>query len=203
MLRPYIELARQLGSFAGQIVESGLRSVTITYAGEAATLNNRPITAAALEGLLSPLLANVNAVNAPVLARERNIEVTTVERESAEGYQTLIRMTVQTERGDQTVAGTLFQGERPRVVDVQGISMEARLAPRMIYTRNADKPGFIGALGSLLGDNGINIASFHLGRNESGAAIALVEVDQDVPPDVIAAISALPPVFQARVLAFP
>ena len=201
-LRPYIELARQLGSFAGQIVQSGLRSVTVTYAGDAAELNNRPITAAALEGLLSPLLANVNAVNAPVVARERNIEITTVERESAEGYETLIRVTVRTERGDQTVAGTLFQGERPRVVDVQGISMEARLAPRMLYTRNADKPGYIGSLGSALGDRGINIASFHLGRNEA-TAIALVEVDQEVPADVLESIRTLPNVHQASVLTFP
>ena len=202
LLKPYIELARQLGSFAGQIVQSGLQSVTITYAGEAAELNNRPITAAALEGLLSPLLANVNAVNAPVVARERNIEVTTVERESGEGYESLIRLTVQTERGDQTLAGTLFHGGRPRLVDVQGISMEARLAPRMLYTRNADKPGYIGALGSILGDRGINIASFHLGRNEA-AAIALVEVDQEVPADVLASICALPHVHQACVLTFP
>ena len=201
-LRPYIELARRLGSFAGQIVQSGLRSVTITYAGDAAELNNRPITAAVLEGLLSPLLANVNAVNAPVVARERNIEITTVERESAEGYETLIRVTVRTERGDQTVAGTLFQGERPRVVDVQGISMEARLAPLMLYTRNADKPGYIGSLGSALGDRGINIASFHLGRNEA-TAIALIEVDQEVTADVLASICALPNVHQASVLTFP
>ena len=202
LLRPYIKLARQLGSFAGQITESGLESVTITYSGEAASLNNRPITAAALEGLLSPFLANVNAVNAPVVARERNIEVTTVERESTDGYQTLIRLTVQTERGERTLAGTLFEGERPRLVDVQGISIEAKLAPRMLYTRNADKPGFIGALGTTLGDRAINIATFHLGRNDSGAAIALVEVDQDVPADVIESIGALPHVIQAKVLTF-
>ena len=202
LLKPYIELARQLGSFAGQIVQSGLKSVTITYAGEVAELNNRPITAAALEGLLSPLLANVNAVNASVVTKKRNIEVTTVERDSAEGYENLIRLTVQTECGDQTLAGTLFHAGRPRLVDVQGISMEARLAPRMLYTRNADKPGYIGALGSTLGDRGINIASFHLGRNEA-SAIALVEVDQEVSADILASICALPHVHQACVLTFP
>ena len=202
ILRPYIELARQLGSFAGQITESGLQAVTITYSGEASHLNNRPITAAALEGLLSPLLANVNAVNAPIVARERNIEVTTIERESVEGYQTLVRLTVRTERGDRTLAGTLFQGEGPRVVEIHGISMEARLSPMMLYVRNADKPGFIGALGMALGDRGINIATFHLGRNDTGGAISLVEVDQEVPAEVIESISTLPHVLQARVLAF-
>ena len=202
LLRPYIELASQLGSFAGQMTETGLKSVTITYAGEAAGLNNRPITAAALEGLLSPLLATVNAVNAPVVAEERNIEVTTVERTNAEGYQSLIRLTVGTERGDRTLAGTLFQEARPRVVDVEGISMEARLGPRMLYTRNRDKPGFIGALGSTLGSRGINIATFHLGRDSSGVAIALVEVDGEVPADVISEIGALPNVIRAKLLTF-
>ncbi len=202
LLRPYIELAGQLGSFAGQITETGLKSVTVTYAGEAAGLNNRPITAAALEGLLAPLLATVNAVNAPVVAEERNIEVTTVERPNAEGYQSLIRLTVGTERGDRTLAGTLFHEARPRVVDVEGIPMEARLGPRMLYTRNRDKPGFIGALGSTLGSRGINIATFHLGRDSSGAAIALVEVDGEVPPDVISEIGALPNVIQAKLLTF-
>jgi D-3-phosphoglycerate dehydrogenase / 2-oxoglutarate reductase len=201
-LRPYIALGRLLGSFAGQITETGLKGVTITYGGEVAELNRRPITAAVLEGLLSPLLANVNAVNAPMVAKERNIEVTTVEREDAEGYQTFMRLTVETERGDRTVAGTLFQGEGPRVVEIQGIAMEARLAPRMLYTRNADKPGFIGALGTTLGDSGVNIASFHLGRNDAGDAIALLEIDQAVPDDVMEGIAALPNVIQAKFLTF-
>ena len=202
LLRPYIDLARQLGSFAGQITETGLKSVTLTYAGTASGLNNRPITAAALEGLLAPLLANVNAVNAPVVAKERNIEVTTVERPNADGYQSLVRLTVGTERGERTLAGTLFQENRPRVVDVEGISMEARLGPRMLYTRNRDKPGFIGALGSALGGQGINIATFHLGRDKSGAASALVEVDEPVPPEVIAEIGALPNVIRVKLLTF-
>jgi len=202
LLAPYIALARLLGSFAGQITQTGLRGVTLTYSGHAATLNNRPVTAAALEGLLSPLLASVNSVNAPVLARERNIHVTTVERDSAEGYETLIRLTVNTERGDRTIAGTLFQGGGPRIVEIQGIAMEARLSPRMLFTRNSDRPGFIGALGTALGDNGINIASFHLGRNESGDALALVDVDQEVPPEVMEVITSLPHVIQARVLSF-
>ncbi len=202
LLRPYIELARVLGSLAGQITESGLKGVTLTYSGHAAALNHKPLTASALEGLLSPLLESVNAVNAPVVARERNIDVTTVERERAEGYETLMRLTVLTERGERTVAGTLFQGGGPRIVDIQGIPLEARIAPRMLYTRNSDKPGFIGALGTTLGDAGINIASFHLGRNATGDAIALIDVDQEVPKEVMVSIRALPHVIQAKALHF-
>jgi len=201
-LRPYIDLARQLGSFAGQIVESGLSAVTLTLEGHAAGLNNRPVLAAALEGLLSPLLDSVNAVNAPVVARERNISVTTVERERPEVYESLVRLTVTTEKGDLTIAGTLFPGGGPRIVEVQGIPMEARLAPRMLFTRNSDHPGVIGALGSALGDGGINIASFHLGRNEVGDALALVEVDQEIPAVIMEAIGSLPHVMQVTTLTF-
>ncbi len=201
-LRPYIDLARQLGSFAGQLTESGITGVTLTLSGHAAALNNRPIVASALEGLLSPLLESVNTVNAPVLAKERNIDVTTVEREKPDVYETLVRLTVQTERGDRTVAGTLIPGGGPRLVEVQGIPMEARLSSRMLYTRNSDRPGFIGALGTTLGNGGINIASFHLGRNDSGDAIALVEVDQEIPREVLEAIGALPHVIQVKDLQF-
>ena len=141
-------------------------------------------------------------MNAPVVARERNIDVTTVERERAEGYEALMRLTVLTERGERTVAGTLFQGGGPRIVEIQGIPLEARIAPRMLYTRNSDKPGFIGALGTTLGDAGINIASFHLGRNATGDAIALIDVDQEVPKEVMVSIRALPHVIQARALHF-
>jgi D-3-phosphoglycerate dehydrogenase len=203
LLRPYLELARMLGSLAGQITETGLTGVTLTYSGHAGTLNNRPLTAVALEGLMSPVLESVNAVNAPLIAKQRNIVVTTVEKERAEGYETMIRLTTNTERGERTVAGTLFQGGGgPRLVEIQGVPLEARIAPRMLYTRNSDRPGFIGALGTTLGDAGINIASFHLGRNETGDAIALIEVDQEIPKELMEKIGSLPHVIQAKALHF-
>jgi D-3-phosphoglycerate dehydrogenase len=202
-LRPYLTLAQQLGSFAGQLTETGLRAVTITYAGQAAQLNTQPLTAALLQGLLAPWLASVNAVNAPVVARARNIAVTTVHREQAESYQTLIRLAVETERGERTVAGTLFHEERPRVIEVNGIETEAQLGPHMLYVRNEDKPGIIGALGKTLGDAGINIATFHLGRaRPGGEAIALVMIDQPLSERLRLAISALPHVKQCKVLRF-
>ena len=202
-LRPYLTLAQQLGSFAGQLTETGLRAVTITYAGQVAHLNTQPLTAALLQGLLAPWLASVNAVNAPLVARARNIAVTTVHREQAEGYQTLIRLAVETERGERTVAGTLFHEERPRVIEVNGIETEAQLGPHMLYVRNEDKPGIIGALGKTLGDAGINIATFHLGRSRPGGeAIALVLIDQPLSEGLRMAIGALPHVTQCKVLRF-
>jgi D-3-phosphoglycerate dehydrogenase len=202
-LRPYMTLAQQLGSFAGQLTETGLKGVTITYAGQAATLNTKPLTATILQGLLTPLLASVNMVNATSVARERDIAVTTVHQDQVEGYQTLVRLTVQTERGERSIAGTLFQERRPRVVAVRDIPVEAELGPHMLFVRNEDKPGFIGKLGQILGDAGINIATFHVGRTAPGEeALALVEVDQEISGELLESICALPHTMQCKALRF-
>jgi D-3-phosphoglycerate dehydrogenase / 2-oxoglutarate reductase len=156
-----------------------------------------------LQGLLTPLLESVNMVNAPLIARERDIAVTTVERDKVEGYQTLIRLEVGTERGERSVAGTLFGDASPRLVGIRDIPVEAHLGPHMLYVSNEDKPGLIGALGRTLGDAGVNIATFHLGRDRPGGdAIALIEIDQPVPDEVLKAICALPHVRQVKALSF-
>jgi D-3-phosphoglycerate dehydrogenase len=202
-LRPYMALAQLLGSFAGQLTHSGLKGVTIEYEGHAAELNTRPITAAALAGLLTPLLDSVNMVNAPVLARERNIEVTEIRHDRPGDYQSLMRLAVVTDRRSRDVAGTLFGGNKPRIVEIKGIRIEAELGRHMLYTTNEDKPGFIGRLGTLLGESGINIATFHLGRSAPGGdAIALIEVDQKLSEDLLASVRAIPGVKQAEALGF-
>jgi len=202
-LQPYMNLARLLGSFAGQITTTGLEAVTIEYHGQVAELNTRPITAAALQGLLAPLLETVNMVNAPVIARARNIDITEVTRERAGSYQSLIRLVVTTERRRRHVAGTLFGNDKPRVVDISGITVEAELGPHMLYVANRDVPGIIGALGTTLGAAGVNIATFHLGRaTPGGDAIALVEIDTNLTEPVLERVRALPNVIQAMVLHF-
>jgi D-3-phosphoglycerate dehydrogenase len=202
-LGPYMRLTEQLGSFAGQLTRSGLKKVTIEYEGQVAELNTRPLTQAALTGLLRPMLDSVNMVNAPVIARQRDIDVASVRHERDCDYQTLVRLTVTTERGDRSVAGTLFAGDKPRLVEVKGIPIEAELGPQMLYIANEDKPGIIGALGTTLGDAGVNIATFHLGRVAPGEdAIALIELDGKVDPGVIAQVRALPHINQATLLRF-
>jgi D-3-phosphoglycerate dehydrogenase / 2-oxoglutarate reductase len=202
-LKPYIKLAQQLGSLAGQLTRSGIRSVTVEYEGLAAGLNTRPLTAAALSGLLSPMLDHVNMVNAPVLARERDISLTEVKHDRPTDYQTLIRLTVETDRRRRDVAGTLFGGDKPRLVEIKGIPIEAELGRHMLYLTNEDKPGFIGRLGTLLGAAGVNIATFHLGRSAPGAhAIALVEIDQPVSETLLAELRRIPNVMQAESLSF-
>ncbi|HSR71344.1 MAG TPA: ACT domain-containing protein, partial [Kiloniellales bacterium] len=191
------------GSFAGQLTRSGIKDVCIEYEGHVAELNCRPLTQAALAGLLSPILDSVNMVNAPVIARERDIAVTEMKHERDCDYQTLIRLTVTTERGPRSVSGTLFGGTKPRIVEIKNIEVEAELGPHMLYITNEDKPGLIGALGKTLGDAGVNIATFHLGRVAPGAdAIALLELDAPISPEVLKQVRVLPHIVQAQPLKF-
>lgn len=202
-LKPYIELARQLGSFSGQMTESGIKSVKIDYEGAAAKLNTKPITAVAIQGLLAPLVDSVNMVNAPLIAAERNISITETKNEKAGNYQTLVRITVETDRRTRTITGTIFGGTHPRIVEVNGIALEASLGHHILFVNNDDKPGFIGKLGTVLGTNGINIATFHLGRKTAGdEAIALVEVDQPISGDVVKQICDIDGVKQVKSLNF-
>jgi D-3-phosphoglycerate dehydrogenase len=201
-LRPFAALAEKLGAFAGQIVDEGLEEVAIEYEGDVTELNMKPLTAAALAGLLRPLLQDVNMVSAPALLKERGAPLTESMRDESPTYDSLIRVKVKTGGGWRTLAGTLVAGQ-PRIVEVKGMALEAPFHALTLYTNNADKPGFIGALGTLLGDAGVNIATFHLGRDAvGGEAIALVSVDQAVSDELLARIRALPQVRYAKVLRF-
>ncbi len=202
-LKPYMKLAEELGSFTGQITKSGLKSATVDYAGHVATLNTRPLTSIALKGLLAPLMESVNMVNAPAIARDRDIHVREVKTEEHEIYQTFMKLTVVTERQTRSISGTLFGGSLPRLVEINDIHIEAEVGPHMLFVLNDDKPGFIGALGTVLGQAGVNIASFHLGRNDVGGdALALIKLDQGVDEALLAKVQALPHVKQAQSLSF-
>jgi D-3-phosphoglycerate dehydrogenase / 2-oxoglutarate reductase len=202
-LKPYMKLAEQIGSFAGQLNETGIKSVAIDYEGAIAELNVKPLTATALTGLLAPQLAAVNMVNAPVICRERDIRVSETLRPEPGGYQMLMRITVTAEGGSRTIAGTVFAGDKPRLVAVDGMPLEAELGRHVLFVRNLDKPGFIGALGNALGAASINIASFHLGRTAGGQdAICLVEVDEELTPAVLATVGGLPNVIQVKSMRF-
>jgi D-3-phosphoglycerate dehydrogenase len=205
-LKPYMELCRLLGGFAGQLTQAGegvIRRVVIEYEGQVAGLNTRPLTAAVLAGLMSPLMEGVNMVNAGVAARDHGIDVAETVHDRPSEYQTLVRVTVATSTLTRSVAGTLFAGSRPRIVEIKGIKVEADFAPNMLYVTNQDRPGFIGRFGATLAGAGINIATFHLGRAEQGGdAICLVSVDEPVPEDVLAMVRTLPLVVQATALAF-
>ena len=202
-LKPYMVLAEQLGSFAGQLTETGIRTVEIEYEGAVADLNVKPLTAIALTGLLAPQLATVNIVNAPLICRQRDIRVSETRHTDAGDYQNLIRVTVTTERRQRSVSGTVFAGNKPRLVDIEGIPLEAELGRHVLFVRNYDKPGFIGGLGRALGESEVNIATFHLGRTAPGQdAIALVQLDQALTPALIDTVCRLPNVIQAKAMRF-
>ena len=201
-LKPYVALAEKLGAFAGQMIDAGLKSIEIAYEGDVAKLNVKPLTAAALAGILRPMLAEINMVSAPAVARERGMAVTESRQETSPTYDSLLRITVASDSGKRAFAGTVVAGV-PRVVEVKGMELDAPFAPAMIYVNNLDKPGFIGRLGTLLAENNINIATFNLGRVEAGDdAIALVGVDQTPSAAVIAQLKATANVKEVRALVF-
>jgi D-3-phosphoglycerate dehydrogenase len=205
-LRPYMDLLQKLGAFAGQLTlaqDGMIRRIAIDYEGAAAPLNHKPLTGAALAGLLSPVLAGVNMVNAPVAARDHGIDVSETVHDRPGEYQTLVRMTVTTDRSTRSIAGTLFAGNKTRLVEINSIPVEADFGRHMLYVTNKDKPGFIGKFGETLARHGINIATFHLGRAAAGGdAICLVSVDDDVSESVLAEVRGLPLVVQAVALRF-
>ncbi|MCR9256375.1 MAG: phosphoglycerate dehydrogenase [Alphaproteobacteria bacterium] len=202
-LKPYLDLAEKLGAMLGQLARQTYDEIEIEFEGHAADLNTKPVTAAALTGLLRPQVESVNPVSAPVLARERDIDlkVATYGREC--DYQTLIRIKTHGMDRDRSAAGTLVGGTRPRITELMGIPLEAEFGTHMLLVRNKDKPGFIGALGSLLADREINIGTFHLGRAETGGdAVALVNIDTAVTRELADAVAALPHVQRVIPLSF-
>ncbi|MDW3097432.1 MAG: phosphoglycerate dehydrogenase [Alphaproteobacteria bacterium] len=202
-LGPWITLSEQLGLFAGQLTETGIEEVTIEFVGDAADLNTKPLVNAMLMGLMKPMLTDVNMVSAPAIVKERGIAVNETKKSQHGAYEGYIMLSVKTERQTRSVGGTVFGDGTPRIIQVKGIGMEAALTPDMLYVTNDDKPGFIGGLGTVLGDAGINIASFNLGRVSEGSdAIALIDVDQEVGADVLDKVMALPNVKQAKALKF-
>jgi D-3-phosphoglycerate dehydrogenase len=202
-LKPFIALAEKLGSFAGQLTETGISKVQLRYEGAVAQMNTKALTSAAIAGLLRPMLQDVNVVSAPTVAKERGIVVEEMTREAEGDYESLVTVTVTTQGQTRAVAGTVFADGRPRIVNIKGIRMDAEFGPSMIYITNLDKPGFIGRFSSTLGEAGINIATFHVGREApGGSAIALIEIDGELPAEVLAKVRALPQVQQAKPLKF-
>jgi D-3-phosphoglycerate dehydrogenase len=202
-LRPYMALAEKLGRLVGQIAGTEIRSIDVEVEGAAAELNIKPITGAVLAGVMRSWSDTVNMVNAPYLAKERGLAVREIRNEGEGDYHTLVAVTVGTEHGPKRVEGTLFGNRAPRLVSIFGVPVEAELAGQMIYIVNTDAPGFIGALGTKLGENAINIATFNLGRRAAGGeAVALVAVDDPITAEVAKQLHDLPGVLEVVPLSF-
>ena len=202
-LKPFVALAEKLGSFAGQLTDGSISNIVIEYAGDVGEMNIRALTSAALAGILAPQMGQVNMVSAPVVARERGIKVDEVRQSKRGAYETYIRITVKTEKYERAVAGTVFSDGKPRIIQIKGIELECNFGPHMLYVTNKDKPGFVGSIGTVLGNAKINMATFHLGRNsEGGDAICIVETDGAVPEAVMEEVRKLANVQQVKALQF-
>jgi D-3-phosphoglycerate dehydrogenase len=199
-VQPYIELAEKVGSFLGQTVEGGIEKVTIEYRGEAADLQTAPITVAALKGLLSPILEEtVNYVNAPSIAKERGIEVNEAKSTDSGNFSSLLTIRVKTGDKVKAVSGAIFNKKEPRLVEIEGMSLEVTPEGNMLYLFNEDMPGVIGELGRLLAKNQINISRMQLGREKPGGkAISVVGVDSVVGSDILSELKSLPHVLSVK-----
>ncbi len=198
-LRPFTRLAEKLGKFAGQLAVEGPKSIKIEYLGRASELNTKALTSVVLKGVLEEVAEGVNMVNASAVAKERKIEVSEVKNENADDYSNLIRITV-TGKDTQSVAGSVLEGKE-RVVQINEFPLEAAIGKNLLYVKNEDKPGLIGNVGTILGNNKINIANFHLGRSDNGA-VAVIETDGDIPENVLAEIAKVPTVLFAKEFKF-
>jgi len=185
-LEPIMDLAVRLGSLAGQIAEGGYRRLDARTLGNMAEHSLRPIVMAAVKGLLGHAVeGEVSYVNALLLAKERGITVEEGRSSEASPYSGLLRLTLETDAGTTTVAGTLLAPEQPRLVEVDGLTIESRPEGHMLFVRNRDVPGVVGKIGTILGRSGVNIAGIHLGRTaDQEGAISIIDVDLPVPPDI-------------------
>ncbi len=186
-LKPFVKLAEVLGAFVGQVTEDPIKEVEILFDGSTAQMNTKALISAALAGLIRPQVADVNMVSAPIMVKERGIIVAEVKRDKSGVFDGYIKLTVKTEHMTRSIAGTCFSDGKPRFIQIKGINLDAEVGQHMLYTTNADAPGIIGLLGTVCGENGVNIANFQLGRNRPGGdAIALLYLDAPFPEEVLA-----------------
>src|SRR5512135_1501401 len=201
-LKPFLELGEKLGAFHGQMVDSSIKELKVEYVGEVGKLATAPVTISLLKGLLQYQTEEVNLVNARMMAEERGVKVTETKAARSEDYTSLVRVKVVTEKGESSVAGTVF-GKAPRVVRIDDFPIEAELSGGVLMLQNQDVPGVVGRVGTFLGEKGINIAGLQLGRREAGGtAVSLINVDNPVPDKVLAQLGKLPNITAAKYLTF-
>ncbi|WP_372573456.1 phosphoglycerate dehydrogenase [Ruegeria jejuensis] len=190
VMGPWIKLAGHLGSFVGQMTDEPVKAINILYDGVAAEMNLAALNCAAVAGIMKKFNPEVNMVSAPVVAKERGIQISTTNQDKSGAFAGYIKVTVVTDTRERSIGGTVFSDGKPRFIQIKGINIDAEIGRHMLYTTNADVPGIIGALGQTMGTNGVNIANFTLGRaGAGGEAIALLYVDEPVPAEARAKLA--------------
>jgi D-3-phosphoglycerate dehydrogenase len=202
ILGPHLTLAEKLGRLAAQLIEKPPSQIGVGFAGEAANLKSEPIVASALKGLLSGFLdQQLNLVNAPYIARERGIVITETRSRETTDYINVLTLTVRTAESVHDVAGSVVGNRALRLIRIDGYPIEATPDGYFLMLHNRDVPGVVGAIGSLLGQAGINIAGLELGRDRiGGMALSLVEVDGPVPSRVLENLKTIPAITSAALI---
>ncbi|MHA6344574.1 phosphoglycerate dehydrogenase [Roseivivax sp. CAU 1761] len=186
IMGPWIKLSEHLGSFIGQMTDEAIKAINILYDGSVSEMNLAALNCAVVSGIMKRFNPEVNMVSAPVVAKEKGIRISTTNQAQSGVFEGYIKVTVVTEKRERSIAGTVFSDGKPRFIQIKGINIEAEVGEHMLYTTNEDVPGIIGTLGQTMGQNGVNIANFTLGRSAAkGEAIALLYVDEPVPGPVI------------------
>ena len=200
---PWIKLAGHLGAFIGQMTDEPIKAINVLYDGVASEMNLKALNAAVIAGVMKATNPDVNMVSAPVMAHERGVQIATTTQAKSGVFDGYIKATVVTDTRERSIAGTVFSDGKPRFIQIRGINIDAEIGEHMLYTRNRDVPGVIGALGMTLGDLGVNIANFTLGRTGAGNdAIAILYLDEALRPEVLEALRATGKFLQVRPLHF-
>jgi len=191
VMGPWIKLAGYLGDFVGQLTDEPVKAINLLYDGHAAEMNTAALNAAAVAGIMKAANPDVNMVSAPIVAKERGVEIATTTQDKTGVFDGYIKLTVVTEQRERSIAGTVFSDGKPRFIQIKGINIDAEIGQHMLYTTNRDVPGIIGTLGQTMGAHGVNIANFTLGRSGRGKdAIALLYLDEQPPAEVLAELAA-------------
>lgn len=201
-IRPFLDLAEKLGTFQAQMLDGRIEKVEVVYSGDLAKYDVNPITTTLLKGLLDPILQeNVNFVNATLVARNRGISVIQTTKENGEDYHNLITVNIYTDKGKRMLSGTLFQGNEPRIVNIDGYRINAATTGHMLVVPHIDKPGIIGKVGTILGDVAINIAGMQVGRIElGGKAIMIMMVDNIIPPNALKEFATIDGILEVKMV---
>jgi len=186
VMGPWVKLAGHLGAFIGQMTDEPIKAINILYDGTVSSMNLEALNCSVVAGIMKAVNPDVNMVSAPVIAKERGIKISTTSQDKSGAFDGYIKLTVVTDSRERSIAGTVFSDGKPRFIQIKGINIDAEIGAHMLYTTNRDQVGIIGTLGQTMGENGVNIANFTLGRNKPGGdAIALLYVDAEVPEPVL------------------
>ncbi|MBU3260686.1 phosphoglycerate dehydrogenase [Roseovarius sp. PS-C2] len=203
IMGPWIKLSDHLGNFIGQMTDEPIKAINILYDGVVSEMNLEALTCAAVAGIMKSVNPEVNMVSAPVVAKERGVKISTTKQDKSGAFEGYVKLTVVTDKRERSIGGTVFSDGKPRFIQIKGINIDAEIGSHMLYTTNNDEPGIIGTLGQMMGEHGVNIANFTLGRSAAGGeAIALLYVDAPIDAGIIQKLEATGKFQQVRPLEF-